>query len=198
MIPMTERNACVACRGKNLELVFDLPKLPITGLYVKKSDPTRTDLQANTSFLYCYDCGQGQISKVVDPQLQYGDQYWFRTSTSPTAKAGIDFFHDYFEKQTQGRTFQSLVELGCNDLYLLQKIRHRAKECVGIDTIWTGKEFVDGNLTVRGTTDDLGKPDLIISEHTFEHLLDPAETLEHLITSAADGALFFMEVPSLE
>ena len=102
--------------------------------------------------------------------------------------------------------FSQILEIGCNDVYLLKKLSSKAKNLTGIDPVWKGKDFIaDDKISVKGKfiseldgTDFNVKPDLIVSAHTFEHVDGIYEEFVKLVDIAADDCLFFIEVPSLE
>ena len=96
--------------------------------------------------------------------------------------------------------------MGCNDLYLINKLSNKAKNLVGIDPIWKEKDFViSDKVSIFGKfINELDQsifnesPDLIVSSHTFEHINGIYEEFVKLVDLAADECLFFIEIPSLE
>jgi len=105
------------------------------------------------------------------------------------------------------RRFSRILEIGCNDLYLLNNIKDIGDEFYGLDPIWIGQDIVskDG-INVIGkfveqfdVNSDCGSaPELILSAHTFEHLESPFDSLSHLMRSADPECLFVIEVPGFE
>ena len=200
-----EKASCSACGGENLDLVIELPDFPLTGVYVKEEQKKNTNL--DQGLCLCSSCGHGQLLYTIDPNTIYDQTYFHRSSESPIATMGNDFFSIFLEKITSGRKFKSIVEVGCNDLYLLKKIAHQADQLLGVDPIWKGNDHVvDGKIQVAGGfiedvdfTQFLGeKPDLIVSAHTFEHIDSPIEVFQNLVDKAADNATFVVEVPGFD
>jgi len=201
------RKRCAVCDSVHLEEVFDLPRLPLTGRY--SSDPIAgfVDDGIDQKLLWCPQCFHAQLAFQVDPQELYNEEYYFRTSRSQTACRGVEFFLTALNEFFPQRFFQCALDLGCNDLYLLQQLKGRTAQRYGIDPIWRGKEgTVKGpSLTVFGETiEDIdldGKfetaPDLIVCRHTLEHIYQPREALEKFFHAAQPGAVFVIEVPSL-
>jgi len=203
---IVESVACHVCGSGNLEVVFDTPNLPLTGIYldskVESVLPT-----FDQSFMYCMECGHGQVRNLIDPAVLYDDTYTHRTSTSAIATSGNDFFYQQLLQVTGGRKFKSLLEIGCNDLYLMKKVQDLADHLVGIDPIWVGKDQDLNDKTrilgrfieeIQVGEDITEKPDIILSAHTFEHIQDLYGQLLTLVELAADGCLFVIEVPSLD
>lgn len=198
---------CSVCGNRDLTQVLELPDFPLTGIYLD-APPEPGQYQAlDQGLSLCGRCGHGQLSRVVDPNYLYFETYTHRSSLSPIATSGNDFFASLLEEITPGHTFKRVVEVGCNDLYLLKKIAHKGERLFGIDPIWRGSEVAPAdNIFLLGKfveevdfkSEIDGAPDLIVSAHTFEHIDDPRGSLAKLMDVAADGALFLVEVPSFD
>jgi hypothetical protein len=108
---------------------------------------------------------------------------------------------------TGTRQFESIVEIGCNDLYLLNKMVDRGRQLKGFDPIWKDRTAADtGRVEVSGkyieeivpATDIPVRPDLVLSVHTLEHVNHPLDSLRPIFEHAQPGALFIVEVPSMD
>ena len=203
MIEKTVTN-CNICLNNELVELIKMPKLPLTGLYLEKKD-----LENNLydqGFNYCKNCGHAQLKNVIDANLTYGDSYSHRTSESNLSLNNNEFFFNTLESVVKNKEFSQILEIGCNDAYLIKRLSNRAKNLIGIDPIWKDKDFViDNKISIKGKfinelddTDLNAKPDLIISSHTFEHVDGIYKEFDKLVNIAADDCLFFIEVPSLE
>ena len=197
---------CCVCGGC-LEEVFALPSLPVTGIYSKAShDPSFPTY--DQAFALCPSCQHGQLSEALDPTVLYGGAYGFRTSESATARKGSEFFAAYLHTLFPGRKFRNVVDFGCNDGVLLGLLEGSAERRVGIDPILRGKEREFKALGIEAigmaiedaNLDSVldGPPDLIVSQHTFEHLTDPRRVLETLLAMAAPETVFVFEFPCLD
>jgi SAM-dependent methyltransferase len=137
----------------------------------------------------------------------YGSNYCFRTSNSATARKGTEFFLSVIKEAAPERKFRCALDLGCNDLFLLNLLKDKAEYRVGIDPVWEGREddredksiqvfgknFEDVNLTTLPA-----KPDLIVCRHTLEHMVDPLRVVQELMNNAADDARYVFEVPGFD
>ncbi|MHB8694530.1 MAG: class I SAM-dependent methyltransferase [Solirubrobacteraceae bacterium] len=202
---IARRAACGIC-GSATDRVIELPGLPLTGMY-SPQPPTGPTEGFDNALLVCPKCGLGQLENVLDPARLYDRTYDFRTSLSATAKAGTEFFLRFLDEVAPGRSFRCAVDVGCNDLYLLELLEGRTSARVGIDPIWEGREGEAASEGIRvigamfEDTDpsDLPEPpDLVCCRHTLEHIVDPLATVERLIAAAAPDALFVFEVPGFE
>jgi len=158
--------------------------------------------------LVCAKCGHAQLAEQVAPAALYDDSYSFQTSVSATARQGTSFFLAMLDDIAADKHFNCVLDLGCNDLYLLQQLRGRANVRVGIDPLWASKEDQrdDTSITVIGAAiEDVdlhsileAPPDLILCRHTLEHIYEPGAVLQNLLDVAAEDALFLFEMPGFE
>jgi SAM-dependent methyltransferase len=205
-VSTTQRYNCSACGHANLEEVIALPSLPLTGIFVRP-DERGNYPSFDQALMCCAMCGHGQLRETVDPEYLYRDTYTHRSSLSPISTRGNDFFLNFVEDVTAGRPFQCIIEIGCNDLYLLRKLLKRAENLIGFDPIWKDQPLGDNDgISVTGKyieeinpeSDLPQRPDLVLSVHTLEHVNDPLNSLRSIFDYAQPGALFIFEVPSLD
>lgn len=201
----TQQAVCSTCGG-SVRDVLPMPKLPVTGVYVRQGETARLS-EADQVLQHCGACGHAQLQNVIDPALVYDQTYFHRSSLSPISAAGNDFLIGFLRDVVGDRRFERVLEIGCNDLYLLSKIKDLGKEFHGLDPIWIDQpvEHQDGVHVIGKFVEQLdvkqdcgGAPDLIVSAHTFEHLETPRESLNHLMRGADPEALLLIEVPGFE
>ncbi|MEI6260697.1 MAG: methyltransferase domain-containing protein [Deltaproteobacteria bacterium] len=202
------RDACSVCDAKDLSEILDLPNLPITGLF-SKDKPVNFLSGFNQSLLWCPKCGHGQLRNQINPSILYdSSKYSFKTSISATARIGTENFITFLKRVSLKKKYNCILDVGCNDLYLLEKLEYLGKYKVGIDPIWRTKvtDNVFESTNVIGETIEEAnlknllpsKPDLILCRHTLEHIYNPLQILRKLIECSADDALFVFELPSFE
>jgi hypothetical protein len=201
----TLQEHCSICCRPLIETI-DLPGLPLTETYCRESVTDKLP-NIDQKFLFCSVCGHGQLRTQIAPNILYGSNYCFRTSASATARQGTQFFLSVLDEVAPVRQFQCVLDLGCNDLFLLNLLKDRAQFRVGIDPVWQGRESerVDKSIQVIGRNfEDVdlselpAKPDLIVCRHTLEHIFDPCSVVKLLIDNAAEDALFIFEVPGFD
>lgn len=197
---------CLICSGI-MESTIKLPDLPLTGIY-SNNGQDKNFQNFDQELLLCSNCGHAQLKNVVEISYLYGKTYGFRTSSSETAKGGSIFFADFLEKLFPGKVFNSIVDFGCNDGYLLKLLKRKGKQLLGIDLIWEGKEaeFEDEQIIISGSkiedinfNDMLGEtPDLVVSQHTMEHIENPRVLLEKLFSETGQNTVFVFEFPCFD
>lgn len=204
---LSHRNSCSICGSLNLEIVFDLPELPLTGKFSDK--PLKSlPLGIDQNLIICIDCEHVQLKHQVNPTILYDEKYNFRTSKSTTARKGTTFFLSMLDELLPDKKFECVLDLGCNDMYLLKQLKGRAKLRVGIDPILSGdkENDFDGDIQIIGdyienldlNVEIESIPDLIVCRHTLEHIYDPKIVLTQLMDFASDDAIFIFEVPGFD
>ena len=204
-IPYETRECCLICGKKATDPVIDMPDFPLTEIYVDRKIEEKLGY-VDQSFCFCPHCGHGQIKNVIDVELQYGDvsTYYFRTSQSISGRETTGFFIDFFNSVVKNRTFRTIVEIGCNDLYLLKSLQSRADKLIGIDPILKGNEerLTQGNIIAIGDffeNVDLDTDiDVVICKDTLEHVSYPRQFMNKIVEETSKNTLFFFQFPILE
>jgi len=157
--------------------------------------------------MHCRACGHAQLLNTIAPTYLYQETYSHRSSLSPISTRGNDFFLTFLDDLMGDHRFSCICEVGCNDFYLLNKLKHRGDALVGFDPIWKDRPSPDVDpIQVRGkyieeidpAADLPCPPDLVLSVHTMEHVDLPYRSLWPLFEYARPGALFVVEIPSLD
>lgn len=198
---------CAVCGNERLETAIDLPDLPLTGLY-SPNPPTESACGYDQHLLVCAVCGHAQAGFRIATSILYGGDYGFRTSVSAMARAGTEFFLKGLAGFVGTRRFRCVVDVGCNDLYLLDCLENAAEARIGIDPIWKGREHEVERPGIRVIGEAVEgidfqaafkvRPDLIVCRHALEHIAEPVALLGRLMDVAARGAVFAFEVPGFD
>jgi len=205
-VPFEKRNRCVVCEAPISEPVIRFSKFPLTEIYVEEKPTGKLGL-IDQEFCLCERCGHGQLSNVIKPEFVYQGAYETRTSTSSSATKAINVFIEFINSVIQDRQIKTVVEIGCNDLFTLERFKSRAQKLYGIDPIWIGREcdYEDEKITaIGGFVEDLDLSgmnidlDVVLCSHTLEHLSEPGQVIKKLMSHANDKSLFFFQFPGLE
>ena len=196
---------CTVCQSELDKPLIELPRFPITDIYAEQRVEAKIGY-VDQNFHLCQECGHGQLSTVVDPEVLYGHAYSFRTSKSlwGSAKAN-DLFLDFINRITKNKKFETILEIGCNDLYLLNCLKPKAAKLVGVDPVLKGAEgeLTDDKISVIGDfIENVELPNLddalILSSHLMEHMRDPRLMLETLLEKSTDETLFIFQFPGFD
>lgn len=196
---------CGICEQSHLESLWSLPQFPFTekyGIYDSSKHPPM-----DQTLCICSHCGHVQLQMQIDPEDLYtASEYSFRVTHSNTAQSGSRFFMNFFESIREKTAFQSLLDIGGNDLSLAKMVGEGAKHRVVVDPICSDQdgEVIEG-IKVLGRfiekvdfSQDIITPDLIFCRHVLEHIAKPKELLEMLFDKCDPEALYVFEIPCFD
>jgi hypothetical protein len=204
---INRNKCCCICGASGLPSVLSLPQLPLTGRFVRQP---KNDFIAgiDQELLLCENCNHVQLMNQVDPDTLYDSSYSFKTSLSATARQGTSAFIDFLDEVKGDRKFNCILDVGCNDLFLINELKGYGKWRVGIDPIWASQDLKsdDPDILVIGDSvegADLeaimpAKPDLIVCRHTLEHIFNPRLVIEKILKNSTDDSLFVFEIPCFD
>jgi hypothetical protein len=151
--------------------------------------------------------GHVQLRNQLDPTILYGSsEYSFRTGGSDKSRRGVDFFLAYLKRFTVGRSFDSFVDVGGNDLFVVRGFSGMAGHRAVVDPICApiDGETIDG-VKVFGRfveeidlSHDLPRPDLVVCRHTLEHVANPRQVIGQWFRQCAEDCLYVVEIPCFE
>ncbi len=202
------REGCSICGYGNLVSILDLPNLPLTGFFSNKKQSLPVQ-GVNQKLLWCPKCGQGQLLHQVNPVILYdSDKYTFRTSASASAKEGTNFLLNFLKSLIGKKILNYGIDVGCNDLYLLNEAASFIRKRLGIDPIWNQKNtgnLSDGTRVLGKTIEDvefekdiISKPDIVFCRHAIEHIFEPEIVIRKLMEFADEDTIFIFETPCFE
>ena len=199
---------CSICTSTQLESAISLPTFPLTGIFLEKVEKIDIPIGVDQELMNCLDCGHLQLRNVLSPIEIYSSRYAHRSSESHLSPDSVSFLIDFINIFAKDRVFNSILEIGCNDLFLLERMRNRANLAFGIDPIWRNAKLpsLNSELHVIGKileevnfeSDLEVPPDLIISTHNLEHIDEPVQEFRRLMEFVNDDALFIIEVPNAD
>jgi hypothetical protein len=198
----TEVKTCGVCGHDDLALLWDLPKLPLTEKYGRYNPSAQ--LQFDQRLAICESCGHVQLGIQLSPHLLYTpSEYSFRTSQSNSARAGSEFFLNFYSAH-KSSSAHSLLDVGGNDLYLAARVDVKDR-CV-IDPVCAKEDgkVIDGVKIIGKFVEEVDfekeklTPDLIFCRHVLEHVANPKEMLSALLKKMAPNALYVFEIPCFE
>ncbi|MBI4232775.1 methyltransferase domain-containing protein, partial [Candidatus Peregrinibacteria bacterium] len=201
------RTACAVCKKELSNPLIELRELPLTEIFIE-TKPDKKRGFVDQYFHLCDHCGHAQLSSIVDPKILYGFSYSFKTTNSVASMNGNDVYLDFIRGIIKERHFKSIIEIGCNDAYLLNLLREKGERLIGVDPTLKGKEgkFADSKISVIGDYFEnidikkLFSPDgsLILSSHNLEHIEDPRFVIKTLLDTSSERDVCIFQFPGLE
>ncbi len=199
------RHSCALCHTERMRPAIELPGFPDVGIFTAPGIDT-VNRRTDQALERCAACGHLQLANVISPEEIYEVDYAHRSSASHLSRPAADWFVDYVHDLCPGRRYRQVLEVGCNDLILLERLAPVAEARAGVDPIWKGSSSAPREIDVIGDyaeNVDFGHrlaeaPDLVISTHNLEHIVDPVALVKRLLRVAADDAMFVIEVPDVD
>ena len=186
MIKKQKIKNCFICSSKSLKNLIKLKKFPLTGIFIKKKIKKNFKYSFDQGLNICKKCGHLQLSNFVSPDLLYNNIYANRTSESFLSDNAIKFFKKFLFKNLKKNKLNGLLEIGCNDIKLIQNLKGNFEKLYGIDPIWKKKKISKSKKinVLGGYVEEINlkkiksKIDVVVSTHNLEHIKNPFKVTE--------------------
>lgn len=196
---------CGISDATDFHQLWALPAFPLTerfGAYAPEKP-----LAFDQELIISRPTGHVQLRNQVDPKILYtSSEYAYRTDGSNHSRNSVNFFFNTLKRVTEGRAFESAVDVGGNDLFVARRLTTCAKHTAVIDPICTSLDgqTIDG-IRVFGRfvedvnlSSDLPPPDLLVSRHTLEHVANPRKVIDQWFRECDSECLYVVEIPCFE
>lgn len=193
---------CRLCGSEKLEAVISFPDSPAGDLYKEFRQTSvelpRFPLRCNL----CIECGHVQLSFFVDPELIYSE-YIYVTSDSLGLDQHFQNYADDLLRYIQPDRPKTILEIGCNDGTLLEKLCKVGNRGIGLDPAAYPLSIAAGKgLTVvqdyfsressRKIMNSYGSMDVIVANNVLanvENLNEVFKSFREIIST--DGVIVF-------
>ncbi len=202
---MQSINECGISGTTDFHSLWALPAFPLTERFGVYSPDLQ--LSFDQELLISLPTGHVQLRKQLDPKVLYNSsEYAFRTSGSNSSRSSVDFFLGFLREITQGRVFESALDVGGNDLFVARALAVSAKRITVVDPMCASLDgqTIDG-IKVIGRmiedvdlADDLLAPDLLVCRHTLEHISNPRTLIDQWFRQCDNDCLCVVEIPCFE
>ena len=197
------KKECSICSKRSLENLIKLNKFPLTGIFIKDKLKKNFPYFFNQGLNICINCGHLQLSKFISPDLLYNNIYANRTTESYLSDNAINFFKNFLFQVLKKKRMEVFLEIGCNDIKLINSLKNFFVHLYGIDPIWKKKKVPKSSqVTVIGDFIEKinfkkikKKINVIASTHNLEHIDNPYRILKKFVDKYDENTIFFIEVP---
>ena len=191
------RTKCEVCGNKTEKLAIPLDDYPLTETYLKRKSNTKFDQK----FVFCENCGHGQLENILPRESLYSHKYKFRTSKSAGADKGSGFVYDYIIKNELYKKYKTVVDIGCNDGYLLYRLNEYFDKLIGVDPVleenWEDNKIKLYSDFIENVDLDLNDC-LVITSQVLEHLEYPKMFIKKLLERSNNNTRFIFAFPCLD
>lgn len=120
---------CLCCDSKELTPYLDLGNQPLANSY---HDGSRKQDRYPLGVQFCKRCSHSQLTHKVDNRLMF-DDYLYVSGTSDTLRNYFGNFARLVLKNWKGKSPPRVLEIACNDGTLLQILKSKGCEVLGVD-----------------------------------------------------------------
>ena len=196
---------CASCRKQNLFLGMDLGEVPISNeLNIKPGVPP--ELFPLKLFI-CSECSLGQAPSGILPERLFSDYRYLSSVSSTFLAHARKFCENLISNETLTKN-DLVVEIACNDGYLLKNFLHTDLRVLGVEpSINVSKvasslgipiinEFFGAALAAEIVAQH-GYPKLIIANNVLAHVPNIRDFMEGLAILCGPSTLVSIENPSI-
>ena len=193
---------CRACLARGLIHLYDFGSQPLAGHYPLEPESVVPAQRYPLELMRCSQCGLMQIVNLPPIDQVFHADYRYSSSTVPGL---VRHFEEYAQwLQTRLRPGSRVLEFGCNDGVLLERLSKLGFDCTGVDAsdniaalarakglvVETG--FFDEEMVQRKHL--AGRYDLVTCSNVFAHIHNVRQTLTAVRPALTPGGLFCIEV----
>jgi len=130
-----EVDNCRLCHSKNLSLVLSLPPTPIGDKFLKQRKIAISLETHNLDLVLCKNCGQIQLTEIIEPKQVYDEDYLYTTDVS----VGLP---EHFKKSCKNiinrfdlKKNDLVLEFGSNNGIMLNAFKENGMKVLGVDPV---------------------------------------------------------------
>src|SRR5437899_8830066 len=124
---------CRSCQSRALRLVLDLGKHPVSNALLNAKDEAYAERRYPLQLAFCEDCALLQVTETIPPEILYQRDYPYFSSSSPALLQHAATNADRLTRQFGLGKASLVIEVACNDGYLLRNFVQKGLPCLGID-----------------------------------------------------------------
>lgn len=197
-----KRVTCRVCDSSDLRLVYDFGQQPLAGKFPLVPESEQAAQRFMLDLTQCNSCGLLQVTNLPPIEAVFHDDYRYSSSEVPMLVRHFDDYADWLEERLPKGA--SVLEFGCNDGVLLERLDKKGFSCVGVDAsdnvaqlarakgiqVHTG--FMREELVRECGLEE--KHDLVTCSNVLAHIDDVLNTIAAVRLALKPGGLFVVEV----
>lgn len=200
---------CRGCCNSNIDEILDLGTSPPSNKYLVKDDLKKQEIFYPLKVFFCKRCFLVQAEKFSDSDELFNDDYAYFSSYSSSFLEHSKKYVELISNKLSLSQKSFVIEVACNDGYLLQYFKKKKIPCMGIEpTSSTATVAKKRGIPViqNFLTNKLGKKlkkekkiaDLIIANNVLAHVPDINDFVLGLDKILKKNGTITFEFPSLD
>jgi hypothetical protein len=198
---------CRGCRKVGLRPVADFGAMPLSDGFVPEAAEGPAE-RAPLALAFCSGCSLVQLLDTLPAERLFGRDYVYLSSVSTTIAAAAAANAEVLSARHALSSKTTVVEIACNDGYLLRHFHARGIPVLGIEPAPTPaaearragidliQSFFSASLARKLVADGL-RPELVIASNVVAHVADPDDFVEGLSVLMPPEGVAAVEVHSL-
>ena len=193
---------CVFCGTQTREFL-DFGKVALAGAFIKVAG-IPGEMKYPLRITFCPECFAVQLADQVDAKTLFSEYFYFSSQIN-AVKA---HFQKFARMLSQWFKHDTVLEIGCNDGFMLGLMADDGAKCIGVDPARNVIESCkDERLTLINDffTDDLaekivkehGKQSVVLASNVFAHIPDIHSVTRGIKRVLADDGICVIEVHDL-
>lgn len=193
---------CAFCQSETDE-VLDFGRVALAGAFIK-CDGIPGEKKYPLRLMFCQTCFAVQVADPVGAETLFRDYFYFSSQIDAVRR----HFKGYAADVMQRFAPESVLEIGCNDGYLLGKLADAGVKCIGVDPAKNVvASITDNRLTLvnsffdEAIADEIvtkhGKQSLILANNVFAHVPDIHGMTRAICKTLTDDGVLVVETQHL-
>jgi len=198
----TQKN-CISCGKKKIRNLINLKNFPITGIFCKKVNNQKKNLE----LLYCNNCSHIFHTTQIKRNTYNPKIYLNKPSKNFLANQALKFFSKFVLKNLEQEKNNNFLEIGAGDTSFYNLIKQNSKFYYIIDPAM--KNYYSNrqklriyqtkleNFNLKKITSKINI-DAVLLSHVIEHTQNPKLFLKNIVDNISKNTKIFIEIPCTE
>ena len=198
-------NVCRICKSRKLEKYLDLGKHPFSNSFLTRNQ-VKGEKKFSLAVVLCKKCGLSQLSIIPNTKFIFSEYDYLSSSSSALSNHYKNLVKKLI-KQYKIKSFENILDIGCNDGILLKHFPKRFKKLTGFEPSDASKYIKDrriklfknffGDATSKRYLKKFNKPKLITITNVLAQIPNLEDFVRGLKNLLNENNLIVIEFPYL-
>jgi SAM-dependent methyltransferase len=199
---------CRVCGSSKLAVFLDLGFTPPADQFKRRDQLNEEETYYPLRACICEECCLVQLNYVVSPEILYGDDYPYESSTTKMGRKHWETFAEKVVFRFGLKENDLVVDIGSNVGVLLEAFKNKGVKVQGVDpakniALLAEERGINticdlfNREVVEKILGNLGKASLITATNNFAHIDDLERYMKNVRMLLTDDGVFIFEAPYL-